>query len=93
MKHSPLPWRVNRSESIYSPDDAWILSAKGTGFIDDGGMNIADARFIVRACNHFEEMRDYIRVVSSVDCKTCPDSHMCDKCNLGILLAKLEAAE
>ena len=81
QKHSPLPWRVVFSswlERIYAQDGRVVTAETSK----------PDDQFIVRACNHFDEMRGLLRRV--VDATTIGEYvDIVDES--GKLLAKLEA--
>jgi hypothetical protein len=59
QKHSPLPWRISNQGdkfSIKSRDELFIVSQLG----------MANAQFIVRACNAHEELLEAMKKVEEM---------------------------
>ena len=75
MKHSPLPWRYDRGVHIRTESGMAIIEPY-------------DKRFIVLACNHFEEMRRTLCFVADAALVPVNISLMAQE-----LLDKLEADE
>ena len=106
-KHSPLPFKlVSRTyqipdtsvyETEYEIEDAdgnWIMSLEG--------VTKDNARFIILACNHFEEMREFIAIVESCsgwqkdsEGNYFEENGICPACveDASKLLAKLKEAD
>ena len=83
VKHSPLPWRVEDYghrgfDIVFGDDEDSALNMHG--FIYE-----PNARFIVRACNHHDEMREFIEYIK--------DNTVDDEFGAEELLAKLEAVD
>ena len=65
MKHSPLPWTTKYGTNVCSEKGRTTASCGG----DSSNVNaeevyqenIANARFIVLACNYFEEMKEALK--------------------------------
>lgn len=58
MKHSPLPWKIDKG------DELWILSSEESECVEGGYIPVAqpieeyDAEFIVEACNNYEALEN-----------------------------------
>ena len=93
QKHSLMPWRVvsktymvpntSATETEYEIRDANDMVV--TEFLPDPIETEADIRFIVRACNHHDEMREFIEYIK--------DNTVDDEFGAEELLAKLEAED
>ena len=90
MKHSPLPWRVENlldpSPFIYDAENSPVADLDN--YVDTVSADQDNARFIVRACNHFEEMRRTLCFVADAALVPVNISLMAQE-----LLDKLEADE
>ena len=103
QKHSPLPWRVYDVGLNDIPgEDFRLLDGNSNHIMDESGIDEADARFIVLACNHFEEMREFIAIVESCsgwqkdsEGNYFEENGICPACveDASKLLAKLEEAD
>lgn len=57
MKHSPLPWKIEKG------DELWILSSEESECVEGGYIPVAlsieesDAEFIIEACNNYEALQ------------------------------------
>ena len=79
MKHSPLPWRVE-GQDIYGNEQ--------NGFICQWSGRTADARFIVRACSHHEQI---VSILKRVVAATTIGEYMDIADDSDRLLSELEA--
>ena len=95
MKHSPLPWR-------HDDDCKFLFDKDGCYITGDMDFDDTDARFIVLACNHFNEMREFIATVESCsgwqkdsEGNYFEENGICPACveDASKLLAKLEEAD
>ena len=91
IKHSPLPLPLTLERGIgYGPDEEYKDINDADGHTVMGYVPTEQARFIVLACNHFEEMREQIESATTMygmnDAKCVADSAT-------ELLAKLKEAE
>ena len=79
--HAPLPWVVIYEDAYVEPD---IIAANGET-VSDCFMNPANAAFIVKACNHHNELVEALKALldtNSIEADSKARS----------LLSKLEAA-
>lgn len=58
QKHTPTPWHTQRGSIVGNGEQVAIVGNEGQVLISD--RNIADAAFIVRACNTHDELADAI---------------------------------
>ena len=102
QKHSSLPFVMDKLGNIDSKTDVGYESVC-TMYLDNGiDKARANARFIILACNHFEEMREFIAIVESCsgwqkdsEGNYFEENGICPACveDASKLLAKLEEAD
>lgn len=86
QKHSPLPWRQDEFRRVLDAEGFLVAEAQKA----NGMTRKYDQKFIVRACNNYDEMRDLVESVTTI---YGANDTRCTIDAAKELLAKLEAAD